>query len=124
MNQKQQSGTHINHTMNLLQNTIQRLRKKQPIRASTGAKAAHVHLSKTTEMLEKGITALVLEADKIDSKTTELSSPNNVGHTGRTIGNVNWHSETLLAEDGFQIALSGETIQHSQICSESSLECR
>jgi hypothetical protein len=80
------------------------------MRASEGAKAIHVHRDKITEMLEKGITTLVLEADKIELETTGLSRPKNLSHTGHTIRNVNLHLQTPAAEDECQIQVSGETI--------------
>jgi hypothetical protein len=117
--QKQQYAIHINHIMKWSQNTIQHLRKKQPIRASAGAKATHTNISKMTERLETEITALVLEAGKIESEMAGLSSPNNVDHTGRTVGNVKLHSQTLVSEDGFQMEVSRETIQRYQVSLES-----
>jgi hypothetical protein len=77
-----------------------------------------------TETLEKGTTVFVLEGGKIESKTRELSSSNNVAHTGRIIGNASLHSQALVAEDGFQIQVSGATTQRYQVSLESGLECR
>jgi len=61
-------------------------------------------------MLEKEITGLLLEASKIESERTGLSSLYNVGQADRTIGNANLHSQPLVAEDGCQIQASGEAI--------------
>jgi hypothetical protein len=54
-------------------------------------------------MFEKGITVFVLEAGKIESETTGLSKPKNLGHTCRMIRNVNLHLQMPSAEDECQI---------------------